>query len=171
MFYTKPNLPSSPHITNYQRITKYCSDTTQFLLHNSTYFYRTQRKTLKMRFFISFLSFAFANQKVLLMESYIQYTPNQINGRLFDIRKTGGDSGVFAYKKPPSIIWGSIFNLSMIQQTYEYQHQYLLFVVFWLPGEYIRISYASLCPGFPLVVLLVYPAALLCVDLRLFSLG
>jgi len=33
----------------------------------------------------------------------------QINGRLFDTIKTGGDSGVSAYKKPQSIIWGSIF--------------------------------------------------------------
>jgi len=33
-----------------------------------------------MRFLISFLLFVFANQIMLLMESYIQFTTNQING-------------------------------------------------------------------------------------------
>jgi len=38
------------------------------------------RKILKMRGLISFLLFVFANQIMLLTESDIQGTPNQING-------------------------------------------------------------------------------------------
>lgn len=75
---------------------------------NSNFIYRTQQKILKMRFLISFLLFAFTNQIMLLMESYIEYTPNQTNGRLFDTIITGGDSGVFASKNP-QVLFGGVF--------------------------------------------------------------